>query len=410
MNAVAEQGTAFLNAHATVPACNPSRVSTLFGVDPTNSGAYTNYDHYDQMPYLNDKKSIFRHLGENGYQVYADGKIFHSSWEPHNDVDWDEFYTSTQRPQANYALTSSGNTLDVSGVTHALNTLLPYDFGGYGDDQDYADYDVATWAEDRIVNAPDGFAIGVGFEKPHFPFVVPKKYFGLYNREEMLNPAWQADEDLLDLPQSAQDILNNNFSSNVIPFLEREGRMREHMHAYLAAISFVDEMVGKIVRAWEQRKSNTTIILVSDHGQFLGEKLQIGKLYMWDRATRVPLVMAGPGIIKNRQSSPMSLLNLYPTVCQMMGVPEPSHLDGQAINYSLSDHVSRRQTARSYYRCTAAPYDGYIVKSLRIDRFRITKWPDGYEVYDYLNDPKEMNNLWPRCENWRIFNYLKARL
>ena len=254
MNALAEQGTAFLNAHAVVPACNPSRVSTLFGVDPTKSGAYTNNDHYWDMPYLNDKKSIFRHLGENGFQVYGGGKLFHSSWEPHNDVDWDEFYTSNQRLEANYALTENSTNLDISGVTNELNALFPHDFGPHGSDKDYADNDVATWAEQKIANAPDGFVIGVGFEKPHFPFVVPKEYFDLYNNNQVLNPAWKGAEDIQDLPRSAQDILNNSFSSNVIPFLEREGRTRDHVHAYLASISFVDEMVGKVVRAWGNKE------------------------------------------------------------------------------------------------------------------------------------------------------------
>jgi len=411
MNALAEQGTVFLNAHTPAPQCNPSRVATLFGVDPTKSGVYNNGVQYNESAYLADKKSIFRHLGESGYNVYAGGKIFHSPWEPHNDVNWDEYYSSPQRNHANLAKTPNGNILDVSEVTHDLNTIYPHDFGAYGTVSDYSDYDVATWAEDKIANAPDGFAIGVGFEKPHHPFVVPKKYFDLYDRNQLIDPSWRADSDIDDLPQSLQNILRNDFfRSDVVPYLQRERKMRDHIHAYLAAISFVDDMIGKVVRAWEKRKENTTIVLLSDHGQFLGEKLQIEKLYLWDRATRVPLVMAGPNIIKNRQSSPMSLLNIYPMLCRIMGVSEPAHLDGIPVNYALSNHISWTQNVRSYYEYPTAPYNGYIAKSLRTDRFRISQWPDGYEFYDYNNDPKEMTNLWPICENCGIFQQLKALL
>ena len=403
LDGLAGEGTAYLNAHAVVAQCNPSRVSTLWGVYPSKTGIYTNEHPWDESPYLVDKPSVLRHLALNGYRVFGAGKVFHSRWPGHNDVPWHEHYASPQALHANVGKTATGELLDLSGITQDLNNIYPQDFGAHGTMEDYADHDVALWAEDRIRNEADGFVVAVGFEKPHPPYIVPQRFFDLYDRDQLLDLSWKANEEMVDLPPSLLQVLGNDLSADVIPYLKDVNKMKDHLHGYLAAISCVDEMIATIVDAWQTRRENTYLILVSDHGQYLGEKMRVAKLFLWDRATRVPLIVAGPDVLQNRQSSPMSLINLYPMMCAMAGMPIPQWVDGSPVMYSLRQHLSETGPARSYYQYPMAPYTEAVIKSLRSRQFRISEWPDGYEFYNYLADPQEQDNLWPECDNWSVF-------
>ncbi|MDB4353556.1 sulfatase-like hydrolase/transferase, partial [bacterium] len=162
------------------------------------------------------------------------------------------------------------------------------------------------------------------------------------------------------------------------------------VQAYLAANSFVDEMVGMILNSVQKSDAadNTIIILWSDHGFHLGEKLRWGKRTLWEETTRVPLIFSGPGIVTDQQCSrPVGLLDVFPTLLHLAQLPKRTDLEGQSLKQLLENP---RSTWNRPALCTFGPNN----HSLRGNRYRYTHYADGSEeLYDHENDPNEWNNL-----------------
>ncbi|MCA9072976.1 MAG: sulfatase-like hydrolase/transferase, partial [Planctomycetaceae bacterium] len=174
-------------------------------------------------------------------------------------------------------------------------------------------------------------------------------------------------------------------------YLKENHRWREAVQAYLASISFADALVGELLKALENspHAENTIIVLWSDHGWHLGEKQHWHKFTLWEEATRVPLIIAGPNIAKpgTRTSQPVGLIDLYPTLCELCGIPIPEQLDGTSLCPLVRDPtVERKQPALT----THGPGN----HSLRTERYRYIRYADGSEeFYDHQTDPQEWHNL-----------------
>jgi hypothetical protein len=166
------------------------------------------------------------------------------------------------------------------------------------------------------------------------------------------------------------------------------------VRSYLASISFCDAMVGRVLDALEQgpHRDNTIVVFTSDHGWYLGEKQRWHKGGLWERATRVPLVIVAPGVTQPDTvcTQPVSLVDLYPTLCDLSGLPAPKHLDGE----SLLPQLAAPATVRTRPALTAMGERTGASYSARTDRWRYTRYADGSEeLYDHLNDPPEWTNL-----------------
>lgn len=263
-----------------------------------------------------------------------------------------------------------------------------------GEDEEITDFKVAEAAICMMEeHRDDPWFIGSGFFRPHVPFIVPSKYFDLYNLDDIQVPPFDPAE-LHSAPRIAYDTMNPNYGMSL-------QQHREAVRAYYAAISFVDAQVGRLVDALQKLNlaQDTTIVFWADHGFMIGEHGQWEKMKLFEPSARVPFLMAGAGVtgggrVCNRTSEH---LNIYPTLaelCELEGAP--TNLHGRSLVPLLQnpdapwDHPAVTQVTR---RNASGPTMGY---SVRTERYRYTMWSDGAdgeELYDYQTDPRELKNL-----------------
>jgi arylsulfatase A-like enzyme len=254
-----------------------------------------------------------------------------------------------------------------------------------------SDYKVASWAIEQLKNPPADkpFFLGVGFRRPHVPCLAPQKWLDLYPDDDTLvMPPLQRD-DLDDVPKSAE-YLHYKIPEPRLKWLEAHGEYRHLVRSYLACISFMDAQVGRVLDALDAsgKADNTIIVLWSDHGWHLGEKGMTGKLSLWERSTRVPLIFAGPGITKGAKCNrTVELLDLYPTLTELAGLPARSGLEGHSIVPQLKDPNAPRE----FPAITTQDLNNTAV---RTERWRYIRYYDGgEELYDEQADPNEWTNL-----------------
>ena len=230
--------------------------------------------------------------------------------------------------------------------------------------------------------------MAVGFHLPHVPIYASKKWFDLYPLDEVQLPETiSGDRD--DLPEIAKQLTDNPTAPRNDWMIEND-ESRHAVRAYLAANSFVDAMVGKVLDGLNESQAaeNTIVVLWSDHGFHLGEKQRWAKRTLWEETTRVPLIFAGPGIAADSISDrPVGLIDVYPTMLEMCGLPAKEGLEGLSLTELLKDPAAKRDRPAL---CTFGPNN----HSLRSDRFRYTVYADGsQELYDHKSDPHEWSNL-----------------
>jgi arylsulfatase A-like enzyme len=233
----------------------------------------------------------------------------------------------------------------------------------------------------------------VGFLRPHVPWYVPKKWFDLYDKDKLTLPPYKKD-DLADVPEVAKRISILKQMPRTDWAIENN-QWRNIVHAYLACISFTDHQVGKVLDALEASpyKENTIIVLWSDHGYHMGEKNTFQKQSLWERASHVPLVIAGPNVQGGRRCDRIvSLLDVYPTLLDMCGLPANPKNEGRSLVPLL------REPGKEW------PYPaiiGWKEDSLAVqgERYRYIRYGDGSEeLYDHQVDLDEWRNLADRPE------------
>ncbi|MBT5847184.1 MAG: sulfatase, partial [Verrucomicrobiales bacterium] len=265
-----------------------------------------------------------------------------------------------------------------------------WDWGAYPEaDAEMADIQLAQNAAKALKeDFEKPFFMSVGFFRPHVPLLVPPKWFELYDADKIVLPK-NPKSDLDDLPKNFLSI-NNYAVAPTHAEVVGSGKQRSLTHAYLASVSFVDHCVGIVLDALKSspHADNTLIILWSDHGFHLGEKQHWAKRTLWEESTRVPLLIAGPGI-KPGQSckEPASLIDLYPTLIDLCNLPKAAHLEGISLVPQLRDPAKvRKQPAIS-----SSYYGNH---SIRSRDWRLIVYEDGAkELYDHRNDPDEFHNL-----------------
>jgi arylsulfatase A-like enzyme len=232
------------------------------------------------------------------------------------------------------------------------------------------------------------FFIAAGMFRPHIPWYVPKKYFDMYPVDQVIVPAVKED-DLADLPPVAREIALNQFSRHDL--LVSTGNWKRAVQAYLACITFSDAMIGRILDALDNSpyRDNTIVALWSDHGYHLGEKWHWHKQALWQRATHIPLMFSAPGVTSagGRCDRPVDLMSVYPTLCDLAGIPKPAGLDGVSVAPMLRDPQANwdRPAITNYLRGN---------HSVRTERWSYIRYHDGSEeLYDRRQDPGELVNL-----------------
>lgn len=388
MNRLAERGLTFTNAHCQAPLCNPSRTSLMTGKRPTSTGVYGLSPWIRNVPELADLVTLPQHFSRHGYRTLIGGKIYHGSngrrkgkgQKQNQECDaWGPNASVGVRPKAKLIPPTPGGN-------HVL-----MDWGTFPHrDEDKGDWKVASWAVEQIDQMPTDkpYFLSVGFFLPHVPCYATQKWFDLYPDETLtMPPILKGDRE--DTPNSSWYI-HWDLPEPRTSWLEQNKQLRPLVRSYLACVSFVDSQVGRVLDAVERspQADNTIIVLWSDHGYHLGEKAISGKNSLWRHSTRVPLIFAGPGIPGGKScDQPAELLDLYPTLSGLAGLPGSTQTEGISLEPQIDDPNTSRQRPAM---CTHNAGNHSICDQ----RWRLIRYADGQsELYDRQSDPWEHNNL-----------------
>ncbi|HRA88334.1 MAG TPA: sulfatase, partial [Planctomycetaceae bacterium] len=369
---LARMGVTFTNAHCAAPVCNPSRAALLSGMRPGTTGVYDNGHPYELA--INAEQSLVTQFRKAGYDTLGMGKLWHGG------LGFPEQWTATGGREKTDNL-AKGVLDDRSiggirfGILNAGDEAVP--------DTSIADYVIGELSKTH--DKP--FFLTAGFHKPHMPWNVPQKYFDMHPLKDIQLPPIKAG-DLSDVPSAGIKMAKPDGDHRQI--LE-SGRWKEAVQAYLAAISYLDGQVGRLLDALESspHRDNTIICLWGDHGWHLGEKEHWRKFALWEEATRAPFIWVVPGLTKAGDvcHRPVDFMSIYPTLCDLAGVPIPAHVEGKSIRSLLANpastepHISLTTFGRNNH-------------ALRDDRWRYIRYADGSEeLYDHDTDPYEWTNL-----------------
>jgi choline-sulfatase len=220
------------------------------------------------------------------------------------------------------------------------------------------------------------------------PLYAPQPWFDLYPEDKLLMPPVK-ENDRDDVPEFAW-YLHWKLPEPRLSWLRASNQWRPMVRGYLATISFMDQQVGRILDALEATglANKTIVVLWSDHGWHLGEKGISGKNTLWERSTRVPMIFAGPGVAAgSRCSRTVELLDLYPTLLELGGLPAQPELEG----HSLVPLLKNAKAKRAWPAITTHNQNNHTVRS---ERWRYIRYADGSEeLYDHAHDPNEWTNL-----------------
>lgn len=367
---LAARGVTFQLAHCAAPVCNPSRTALMSGLRPSTTGVYDNGTDWRKV--LPEAVTLPLHFREQGYYVAGAGKLYHEAFR--RRTDWSDYLDKSggdPKPK--------GKDGGVGGIKFA-----PLDC----DDADMADYRSVSYIVEQL-NKPHEkpFFLACGLYKPHMPWNVPRKYYEMHPLETIVLPK-VLDTDLDDVPAAGRKMAAADGDHKT---MVESGRWKEAVQAYLAAGSFADAMVGRLIEGLDKspHKDNTIVVLWGDHGWHLGEKRHWRKFTLWEEATRAPLLFVAPGVTRPNGvcRRTVDFMSIYPTLCELCDLPIPKHVEGKSVKKLLLD------PSAPWYE-PALTTHGFGNHALRSEAWRFIQYADGSEeLYDERRDPQEWTNL-----------------
>ena len=405
---LAARGVLFEKAYCNQAVCSPSRNALLTGLRPQALGIYELSTNFRKA--APDAVTLPQHFKANGYHAEALGKIFHVGHGNVNDVaSWSVPHFTPKT--ISYALKE--NDLPQSTREQALfeNKTEPWKLprGAAAESADvpdnrYGDGVIADEAVKRLEAAkqkPDvPFFLAVGFLKPHLPFVAPKKYWDLYDPASFKLPALQS------APAGAPEFAPTTWGElRQYRDIPEQGPLTQEqaihlIHGYHAATSYMDAQLGKVLDALDASglAGNTIIVLWGDHGWHLGDHGMWCKHTNYEQATRIPFIVAAPGIQSARTQALIESCDIYPTLAELAQLPAPPQGDGR----SFAEVLKNPATAVRDHVIHVYPRGGGLIgRAIRTQRHRLVEWkkpgaaPEtaDLELYDYEADPAERKNL-----------------
>jgi arylsulfatase A-like enzyme len=376
---LAKRGVLFTSAHCAAPACNPSRAALMTGIRPSTSGVYHNPNPWRRSKVLENAVTIPQHFMAHGYTAMGSGKIYHGSFP--DPASWDEYWPSKTQQ-------SPGDPMPKGRPLNGIPNTAHFDWGPVDADKtEMGDWKVTDYVISQLQKKRDKpFFLACGIFRPHLPWFVPQKYFDLYPLDKITLPTINED-DLDDIPPIGKKIAGGRDHANVI----EHNQWKKAVQGYLAAISFADECVGRVLDAFDKSDyaDNTIIVFWSDHGWHLGEKLHWRKFALWEEATHNQLMFVVGGVTKpgSRCDRPVSLLDIYPTLIDVCGLSRKTELEGVSLTPLLEN------PNRLWDRPALTTY-GKSNHSVRSQRWRYIRYSDGTEeLYDHDTDELEWTNL-----------------
>jgi len=394
---LARRSTWFTHAYVDAPACGPSRTAFLTGMHAFRSGVY-----YNEQAYRRTKAPVSRvttlpgQFLANGYLTAGYGKIAHNRFLEDDVGDYTPGYYKMLNRPADVTYTDKALLREVIPGTLVKAWVDNWSWGVLPDDWDRADstkLQQDTEEANRVIallgrkNAAP-FFVALGFWKPHVSWTVAQRYFDRYPLDAIEIPAGYLENDLDDVPKPARWLALHRGEHE---FILCHDLWKKCLQAYYASISYVDEQIGRVLDALDRSayRDNTIVVFLSDNGWHSGEKSHWSKFYLSELACRVALSIHVPGRPAQVCDTPVSALDLYPTLLSLAGLPRPKthRLDGVDLSSLLADGSRERG---SPVLSTFGPG----CHSVRNARYRYTRYRNGdEELYDHSNDPNEWHNL-----------------
>jgi arylsulfatase A-like enzyme len=467
MDRLAARGVSFTNAHSNDPLCAPSRSSMMFGLYPQTTGLYWFKD-WRKNPIHKESVSLPRHLRDNGYNIYATGKIYHSGQDDpvykergftgnFGPWPWDgkSKWYMLPHPQQRYLFDAdpdmpfqwehcfgslnevpdwpADETKGIPGYKGWRLFDKPWNLNRGGKRDLLPDELSARWSADVIGREHDKpFALFTGFVRTHTPLYAPQEYIDRFPLDQIELPKLK-DGDVEDCAKALTDPELYGFRRfNMLRNHENRQLYKRWIQAYMACVSFVDDQVGTVLDALDNSlyKNNTIVVLTSDHGFHMGEKGFLYKQSLWDGSTRVPLIVAG---LKGMEQGaacdqPVSLIDVYPTLSDLCGLPMAPNigksgykLDGHTLRPLLMD--ANADWSGPDVAITALPGEDHMLEAKKVEDFsdphfsvrsrqwRYTLCSNGEEeLYHYQIDPYEWTNLASNPEYAEVKADLKKQL
>ncbi len=452
---LAANASIFMNAHSNAPVCSPSRASLFSGILPHHSGQY-GFKNWRQNAVLKDSRTIMEQLSRAGYYSAGAGKLIHHQWPK----AWDDFaihpdYTplaydgnkTTGHPDGPAPYNTEIGPLDstfirLSKVPHVKpgedvpgyhgwwygGFKKPFRYESESDRDPLPDEMYADWVAGKIqswdregLDRP--FFLSVGFIRPHTPLVAPDRFFDMYPKDQIVLPDMpEGDEDdtwfeKLHKPGKSKGKIH--YETLMKSFDSKDEALRSYYQAYLASVSFMDEQLGVVLDALDNSrfKNNTIVIFTSDHGYNLGEKENLFKYNLWERSTRIPLIIYDPRRpVQKRIDEAVSLIDLYPTFTELAGTDNINGKGENSLDIDGNSLVSlmqgETQDDRSALTVVVHGNEGETTNfALRTKHWRYILYSNGEEeLYDHRADTGEFTNLAEQAEARKIKRKMKSRL
>jgi len=401
---LADRGVCFQRAYNQLPLCNPTRASIMTGLRPDTIKVYDLDRHFrDERP---DVVTLSQAFQRAGYFAARAGKIYHYNVPASIGTDgfddppsWDRTINPKGRDKTDEALVF--NAEPERKISAALSWLA-----AEGTDEEQTDGMIATSAIELMkAKRDEAFFLGVGFFRPHTPYIAPKKYFDRYPLETLRLPYSPAgDRDDIPVAAFAHNCPIPNYNLD-------ETTLLQATQAYYACVSFIDAQVGRLLDAIDELgiADRTIVVFWSDHGYHLGEHDGVWqKRTLFEQSARAPLIIQVPSALLSAPGRSnasgvcrrvVEFVDIYPTLTDLAGIESPAGLEGRSLRPLIIDPV--------------ADWDGYAVTqvlrpaddrldepvmgcSIRTRRYRYTEWAEGrygVELYDHHADPNEFENL-----------------
>ena len=408
MDAMARKGTTFLNNQCQYPVCGPSRTSLMTGLRPEATGVM---NFQSKMRKKNPNIiTLPQQFKNNGYVTVARGKVNdprcvaggHKTDDP---PSWSLPYSAGSHKKKKKG--KSGKKLKL--VMKALD--VPDNETGDG-----SICEAGISLIKKLANKDKPFFIAVGFHKPHLPFIAPKKYWDMYDENKIKTELYQKK------PKGVNTIYNFHDSPELRGYtgVPKKGPIppelqKKLIHGYYACVTFVDALIGKLIAELQKEgvADNTIICIWGDHGWHLGDHGMWGKHTALEQASRSPLIIVAPGYKGGQKTmSPTEFIDVYPTLCDLAGIPKPPHLQGKSLVPILKNpNAMVKPGAVTSYRHKAFGY------SFRTKRYRYVEWVNqksgkvlSRELYDYQKDPRETIDFSKNPEYAEIMKKLAKEL
>lgn len=388
---LAQSGVLFERAYCQFPLCGPSRASLLTGMRPDRTRVLGN--NIDFRQFHPDAVTLPQLFKNSGWYAAREGKMFHMNIP--GEVGSPKYQ---DEPSWHYSVSPQGlenrsegvrGRLTPPGQSFGMEWIATADARGQADDN-AAEHAIALLEQRR--NEP--FFLGVGFIRPHLPFVAPSKYFDLYPADSIplaANPAGDVD----DIPALARRVRPMQWNDSKMTAEQQRLARR----GYYASTSFMDAQTGRVLDALDKLglRDNTIVVYWGDHGWGLGEHTKWQKMSLMEMVARVPLIVRAPGARSNgrRARGLVEFIDIYPTLAELCGLRAPAAAEGRSFA-PLLENAGRPFKQAAY---TQLEYETIEGRSVRTDRYRYIHWKDrasgetDEELYDHATDAGEFRNL-----------------